>query len=82
MTIHKIEGMADEAAALCMERMKAKDSAERVPVLLGYAYKKLDSEFELIDKLNTNFTNIVGDVETAVMLIREVRDEIHCTLRI
>ena len=82
MAIYKIEGMVKKAAATCNKRMSAKDSAERVTVLLPYAFTKLGSEFELIDKLNQNFVDILKDVDGSIELTREVRDEIHCTLKI
>ena len=82
MVIYKIEGMAKEAAIICGKRISAKDSAERVAVLLPYAFTKLGSEFELIDKLNENLVEILMDVGGSIELTREVRDEIHCTLKI
>jgi hypothetical protein len=82
MTIHGIETMIDDAAKLCQQRLSVRDSVERTPVLLTYAFKRLDSEFELLDKQNQNILDVLADVETHISLIRAIRDEIHCTLMI
>ena len=82
MTIHKIEEMVEGSRAICRQSIAAEENLERVPILLTYAYKKLDSEFTLLDRQNQNIVELLGDMETTTTLIRAIRDEIHCTLRI
>jgi hypothetical protein len=81
-TIYNLEKLVKKAASTCSKRRSAIESAERSIALLPYAFTKLGSEFELIDKLNQNFVDILKDVDGSVELTREVRDEIHCTLKI
>jgi len=81
-TIHEIDAQAKAAIERCGKRVSAQESAERTAVLLPKALIKLQSEFELLDKLNQNIVDILGDVDGTVQIIREIRDEIMCTLRI
>ncbi len=81
-TIHGIEPLVLEAASLCRQRLSAQESVDRVAVLLSYAFKKLDSEFELLDKQNQGILEVLRDVPSQVALIRAVRDEIHGATRI
>ncbi|MBT3239198.1 MAG: hypothetical protein HN360_10595 [Rhodospirillaceae bacterium] len=82
MTIHQIEAMVKKAGSTCSLHMAAQESMERVPPLLNFAYKKLDSEFSLLDKQNQNIEEMLRDMEPTIQLIRAIRDEIHSTLRI
>jgi hypothetical protein len=82
MLIHSIDGRVKKAGAICHNNMAAQESLERVPPLLTNAYKKLDSEFSLLDKQNQNVADVLRDMEGSIQLIRAVRDEIHSTLKI
>jgi hypothetical protein len=82
MLIHSIDKRVKKAGAVCHNNMAAQESLERVPPLLSNAYKKLDSEFTLLDKQNQNVADVLRDLESSIYLIRAVRDEIHCTLKI
>ncbi|MBT4016526.1 MAG: hypothetical protein HOE62_01150 [Alphaproteobacteria bacterium] len=82
MLIHSIGKRVKTAGTICHNNMAARESLERVPPLLTNAYKKLDSEFTLLDKQNQNVADVLRDMDSSIYLIRAVRDEIHCTLKI
>ena len=82
MLIHRIGKQVDQAVHICRNNMAAQENLERVPALLTFACKKLDSEFTLLDKQNQNVVDVLRDVESSIFLVRAIRDEIHSTLRI
>ena len=58
-----------------------KDDVTRIRILLSYAFTKLSSEFELIDKQHQNLLSVLTDMAPHVQLVRKLRDTIHYEMK-
>lgn len=81
-TIREIETLLKHAARLCGQGPMAQEEVGRVRTLLGCAFIRIDSQFELMDKQIESVDEVLADVEGQVELVRAVRDEIHGELMI
>jgi len=69
--------MVDDASVVRGKGQLVRDEIERVRVLLSYAFTRLGSEFDLVDKQQQDVLSALSDVIMHVQLIRDVRDAIH-----
>lgn len=80
--IREIQSLLKRAATEGGQGPMAQEEVGRVRTLLGYAFTKIDSQFELMDKQIEAIEEVLADVEGQVELVRAVRDEIHQELMI
>jgi len=80
-TIRRVLAIVDDAAVVGGLGQLARDEIERVRVLLSYAFSRLGSEFDLVDKQHQDVLSALSNVSVHVQLIRDVRDAIHYEMK-
>lgn len=79
-TIRDVMSRVHEASIVQGQGRAVRDDIERVRVLLSYAFAKIDSEFDLVDRQQEDILSVLSDVTGHVELVRGVRDAIHYEL--
>lgn len=65
------------AERACGQGVLIQEEIGRIRVLLSYAFQKIASQFELLDKQSANVLESLGAAQDHIELVRAARDEIH-----
>lgn len=79
--IQEIEATVEDMAAVDGQGQRILEESERILVLLPLAYKRIESEFDVMFKQCENIVKMLGKLKTYVDLIRKVRDNIRVELQ-